>query len=222
MPSRWYPPREDVVTFRVRVDLEGANPPIWRRLELASDLHLDALYVILQITFEWENGHLHEFMIGDSRYDRLAERFGNELMQDDLMLGGDEPNVSEKDVRLDEVLAAKGDKLFYISDFGDNWEHKFVLESIQPRPQAAPVALCTGGKRAAPPDDCGGIWGYEWRIDVARNPKHPDHDEAVERYEYYYPNRDFDPAVFDQAEINAALQAAAKSGFSFDSLHLGF
>lgn len=73
MPSRRHPPREDVVTFRVRVDLEGANPPIWRRLELASDLHLDALYVILQITFEWENGHLHEFMIGDSRFDRLAD-----------------------------------------------------------------------------------------------------------------------------------------------------
>ncbi len=220
MPSRRHPPREDVVTFRVRVDLEGAKPPISRRLELASNVRLDVLHVILQIAFEWQNGHLHEFMLGDSRYDRMAERFGNEMMEDDL-LGDSEPNVSEKDVRLDEVLAREGDKLFYIYDFGDNWEHKIVLESIQPRKKDAPVALCTGGKRAAPPDDCGGVWGYEWMIDVARDPNDPDHDEAAEQYEYHYPNQDFDPAVFDRAGINAGLRSAWEGGFSFTSLHLG-
>jgi GAF domain len=43
-PSRRRPRRSEAVMYRVRVDLDGTRPPLWRRLELASDLFLDQVH----------------------------------------------------------------------------------------------------------------------------------------------------------------------------------
>src|SRR5260370_40739257 len=63
------PRRGDVVTYRVRIDLEGTGPTLWRRLELASDLFLDQLHDIIQVPFGWTDSHLH-------RFDSGADPFG--------------------------------------------------------------------------------------------------------------------------------------------------
>ena len=47
--------------FRVRVDLRHAAPPIWRRLELRSDLTLDVVHRVLQAAFGWTDSHLWRF-----------------------------------------------------------------------------------------------------------------------------------------------------------------
>jgi hypothetical protein len=49
----------------------------------------------------------------------------------------------------------------YVYDFGDNWEHRIQLEKILPREKNINYPICIKGKRACPPEDCGGIWGYE-------------------------------------------------------------
>lgn len=40
-PSRRRPRRLDGVAYRVRIDLKGTKPPLWRRLQVTSDLFLD-------------------------------------------------------------------------------------------------------------------------------------------------------------------------------------
>ena len=45
----------------------------------------------------------------------------------------------------------------YVYDFGDNWEHKIQLEKILPREKDIKYPICIKGKRACPPEDCGGI-----------------------------------------------------------------
>lgn len=149
------PRREQEVTLRVRVDLVGAKPPIWRRLELSSSLYLDELHEVLQEAFDWDDTHLHQFAVG-STFDPGVEGY---LCPFDEEEG--EPGVPTREVRLDELLVEPGDRLDYVYDFGDGWEHVLKLEAVLERGPDAPWARCTGGRREAPPEDSGGLWGYE-------------------------------------------------------------
>ncbi|MFZ5870273.1 MAG: plasmid pRiA4b ORF-3 family protein [Actinomycetota bacterium] len=200
-PSRLRSPRSDVVTYRVRVDLAGAKPAIWRRLEIASDMHLEALHEVLQAAMGWSDSHLHGFSSGGVLYDRNAERY---LTDFDVEEGEIGPH--ERDVRLDQVLQEVGDRLHYEYDFGDSWTHVLRLEAIEPRTDDAPPAVCTGGRRRCPPEDVGGIWTYNDLV-AALEGRDPEDEVDLETYLEWLPD-DFDPAAFSVEEVNAALQVA--------------
>ncbi|THJ07471.1 plasmid pRiA4b ORF-3 family protein, partial [Nocardioides sp.] len=51
-PHLRHPKRDEPVIFRVRVDLNDAHPPIWRRLDLRSDLTLAAVHQVLQTAYD--------------------------------------------------------------------------------------------------------------------------------------------------------------------------
>lgn len=131
--------------YRVRIDLKGAKPPIWRRIELSADISLGEMHDVIQTAFDWTDSHLHVF---ETEYGP----FGN---------GGSElEHRNPATVTLEQLLEFEGDKLEYMYDFGDAWEHVIKLERVlEPKPGQAPTR--TTGRRAAPPDDSGGIWGYE-------------------------------------------------------------
>ncbi len=202
-PSRRRPRRADVVTYRVRVDLNGTKPPLWRRLELASDLFLDQVHEIMQIAFGWTDSHLHQFGSGPGHYGPETEHYLCPFQVEE----GD-PGVPEEDVRLDEVLAEPGDRLFYDYDFGDGWQHTIRLEAILPRSSPAPRAACITGRRDGPPEDCGGAGAYEL-ICAASDPGHPDHAGAVDEFACFYGD-DMEPdslraTPFDIDEVNDML-----------------
>lgn len=202
-PSRRRPRRDDVVTYQVRVDLIGTKPPLWRRLELASDMFLNELHDVIQTAFGWTDSHLHEFASGKDYYHVMAEHYLCPFQADE-----GETGVPEQDVRLDEVLAKPGNKLFYLYDFGDDWMHVIKLEAVQPRDDSAPKAVCTDGRRPGPSEDCGGVHGYEL-ISAALDPAHPEHAEAVADYARMYGDDvdpgDYAPIPFDPEEVNEAL-----------------
>jgi hypothetical protein len=195
--------RKKAVTYQVRVDLMGTKPPVWRRLELDSDLYLNELHDILQIAFGWTDSHLHEFASGKDFYHHSSEHYLCPFQVDE-----GEPGVPEEDVRLDEVLAKSGDKLLYLYDFGDDWMHVIKLEAERPLDDSSPIAVCTGGRRPAPGEDCGGVHGFEL-IAAALDPGHPDHANAVAEHARRY-GEEIDPAYhaptpFDLERINEAL-----------------
>jgi hypothetical protein len=192
-PSRRRPRRPDVVTYRVRVDLKGTKPPLWRRLELSSDLLLDEVHQVIQDAFGWTDSHLHQFGSGPDLYSPETELY-----------------LCPYQVVLDEVLVDVGDKLFYNYDFGDDWQHVIKLEAVSIRPDPAPRAVCTDGRRDGPAEDCGGVYAYEL-ITAATDPVNPDHTDAVAEFEHVFGD-DIDPGAigttrFDIGEINAALAA---------------
>lgn len=150
--SRRRPRRSEPVTLQVRVSLDGTG--VWRRLEIASDVPLDELHVVVQLVMGWEGVHLHQFVDG-APFDRDSERF---LTPEDVAEG--ERGTLETDVQLGELLHDVGDTLAYVYDFGDGWEHTLLLEAVHPRPDDAPRVRCTAGERACPPEDCGGVPGY--------------------------------------------------------------
>lgn len=202
-PSRRRQRRGDVVTYRVRIDLDRTKPPLWRRLEMASDLFLDQVHEIIQAAFGWTDSHLHQFGSGPGHYDPQTEHYLCPFQAED-----GETGIPEEDVRLDEVLADVGDKLFYDYDFGDDWRHTIKLEAVLPRRTSGPRAVCVAGRRDGPPEDCGGIYAYEL-ICAATDPGNPDHTDAVAELSRLFGDAVdqgyIDTTPFDIDEINDRL-----------------
>src|SRR5437867_3770994 len=134
---------------QLRVTLRDVHPPVWRRIQVRSDITLAQLHRVLQEVMGWEDSHLHEFAAGGRCYGVPdTEEFG------------DKPE-SEARVRLGQVARRRGARLLYLYDFGDSWEHDIVVEDILPTDAAAHYPVCLEGRRATPPEDCGGLGGYE-------------------------------------------------------------
>ena len=116
--------------MRVRLDLKGAKPPIWRRIDMRSDLTLDNVHQVIQASFEWMDYHLYRFSIGGDPFDWKSECFVGPGDDDDST----ERIVTSDEVRLDETLAKPGDVLHYVYDYGDCWDIRILLEEILPDP----------------------------------------------------------------------------------------
>jgi len=171
--GRRYARRDVPVRLRLRAGLGGAFPPVWRRLDVASDLGLVDLHEVLQAVFGWEDRHLHRFTTGPDQDPR-----GVFVGTAELATALDDVDPAPTwDVRLDELLAEPGDRLHYRYDYGDDWH--VVLEVEDATGDAVPVGRVDllEGAGAAPPEDCGGIGGHRMLV-AATDPDHPDHARA--------------------------------------------
>ncbi len=182
--------------YQIKISLVGAKPPIWRRFLVPGDMRLAALHDVLQAVMGWENEHLHMFVSAELDYgardDEFDDGFGSETRD-------------ESEYALSQLLEKPKDSLIYAYDFGDGWRHKLVVEKILADDGSIPLPRCTGGKRACPPEDCGGVWGYMDLIEAIADPDHPSHQEMVEWY-----GDEIDPEHFDVDEINAGLAAYSR------------
>jgi hypothetical protein len=129
---------------QLKVTLQNIEPPVWRRVLVDADSTLDHVHEVIQAAFGWWNYHLHEFEIDGTRY-------GVPDPDDDW----GPPTVDERRIRLDTVVTA-GSTFDYLYDFGDDWGHRVTVEKILPAEAGTTVPACIGGRRACPPEDCGG------------------------------------------------------------------
>jgi hypothetical protein len=176
------------VMYQLKVTLAGSKPAIWRRLLVPGSVSLERLHGILLVAMGWHGGHLHQFEASDGR------RYGMVEMDPEFDV------ADESRARLNGVLRHVKDTMTWEYDFGDGWEHKIVVEKIVAAPAGEAGAICIDGKRACPPDDCGGIWGYADLLEAIGDPEHPEHDEMIE-----WLDEDFDPEHFDIESVNARL-----------------
>lgn len=198
LPSYAEPP-DDVRRYRVRVDLDDAEPPIWRRLDLRGDLRLDQVHDVLQHALGWTDSHLNAFRVStDPQVDAFVTAFGLEEGDDGIL---------ETDIRLDQVVAQPGDRLYYEYDFGDSWDHTLQVEDVLPLDPAAPAATVLDGARACPPENCGGMGGYDELLAAMADPDAAD-DWTRERLDWM--PKDFDAEEFDLAAHDAAVRDALR------------
>jgi hypothetical protein len=175
--------------YQIKVGLRGARPPIWRRLEVPADIDLGMLHEIIQIAFHWAGDHLHAF---ETPYGE----FGTTDVDLDFQ--------PEESVTLEQVAPGAQSKICYTYDFGDDWKHDILVEKVLAQDEAVSYPRCTGGRRAAPPDDCGGIWGYAHLQEVLAQPGHPEHENMLDWLGLDAADG-FDPDSFDAAEVTKAL-----------------
>ena len=177
--------------YQLKVTLKHSKPPIWRRIEVPGSTRLDRLHLILQAAMGWWNAHLHQYIVDEIYY--------GEPHPDYDMWGAEIRD--ETNYRLNQIAPGEKSKFVYEYDFGDSWEHVILVEKIFPPEKGVHYPRCIKGKRACPPEDVGGVWGYEYFVEAIKDPNHPERDDLLE-----WIGDDFDPEAFDLDELNDTLQ----------------
>ncbi|WP_285507347.1 plasmid pRiA4b ORF-3 family protein [Actinokineospora sp. NBRC 105648] len=175
--------------YQLKIGLSGAKPPIWRRLEVPADTTLAGLHQVIQRSFDWDDSHLHEFETPFGEFGVPEQGLGH---------------PATTSVTLEQVAPGAGARFGYRYDFGDSWAHDILVEKVLDRRPDVAYPRCTGGRRAAPPEDCGGLWGYAGLVETLADPAHEDHAELL-RWLGIADAAEFDPARFSAAEVTEAL-----------------
>lgn len=174
-----------------KVTLKDIRPPIWRRIQVPDDYTFWDLHVAIQDAMGWLDYHLHVFYIVNPKTG-FKEEIG---IPDDDFSWDDDKIHAGWERRISRYFTAENNKALYTYDFGDDWRHEVKLEKILPRDKQAKYPLCLAGKRACPPEDCGGVWGYADLLEVLADPEHEEYEATVE-----WAGEDFDPEKFEIAE----------------------
>jgi hypothetical protein len=174
------------LVYQIKVTLAGIEPPIWRRIQVPGDVTLAGLHDILQAVMGWWDYHLHQFTV-------RTEIYGVPHLDDWTEV------KDEREVRLSQI-AHEESQFVYEYDFGDGWAHLLEVEKVLEAQPGQRYPVCLEGERATPPEDVGGIWGYELYLEAMQDPDHPEHEEYLEW------RGEFDPDAFDLKDVNRALR----------------
>ncbi|HUU13151.1 MAG TPA: plasmid pRiA4b ORF-3 family protein [Terriglobia bacterium] len=172
-------PRRPKTVYQVKVELMESGPPIWRRLLVPGEATLASFHEILQVAMGWTNSHLHQFEIHGCDYS--DPEFELEDAED------------EGEYTLSQIAPQVPDRFIYMYDFGDGWKHVVRVEKILPVVEGQRYPACVGGAMACPPEDCGGIGGYENFLEAIRDPAHEEHDSMLEWIGGAFDPQDFNP-----------------------------
>ena len=178
----------------LKITLRHIRPPVWRRVRVTSDVTLAVLHRVIQEAIGWDDAHLHEFEVGQRRYGEPS---------DDDWPGG--RTLSESGLKLGALVDQNVKRFGYLYDFGDGWEHTVAIEKVVPIDPARQYPSLIAGRRACPPEDCGGVPGYYRLLEVLADPRDEEHAELSE-----WVGGEFDAQRFDAEAVNARLAAIAR------------
>jgi hypothetical protein len=190
--------------YQLKITLDDTRPPVWRRILLPANATFRDLHETIQLSFGWSDYHLHDFQVGRSGVPRLHSI--TDLSAEDIEPWWDDDKKSdERRVKVCDFFREAGDRCRYWYDFGDDWWHSIVLEKILPAIQGIEYPVCIKGKRACPPEDCGGPWGYAELCEILTQPSHPEHQDKLD-WLGLNDASEFDPEDFDINTINELLR----------------
>ena len=191
--------------LQLRISLVGIVPPIWRRIQIPSTYSFWDLHVAIQDAMGWLDSHLHAFRFPDLREGTLVQ-----IGIPDDEYGSGQGTLPGWEIHVEDYLHEVSPVAVYEYDFGDGWIHVVQLEArlAARREQSYPV--CLAGERKCPPEDCGGIPGYELLLEAIADPDHPEHDSLLHWVGGNYDVEEFQASdvAFDdpQARRNDAFQ----------------
>jgi hypothetical protein len=188
---------------RIRITLDDIKPAIWRRVELPVSNSLKTLHLAIQAVMLFENYHLFRFDIGEASY---GIRFDDDYM--------DPPTRDAANLRLAKLIERGVTTFTYTYDFGDDWRHSIVIEEVLPADPATDYPRFVDGARRAPPEDVGGLPGFEAFLDTMAKPRHPERKSVLQWY-----GRPFDPEDISPDEIQARMAMLAKRRASGKAAH---
>lgn len=179
--------------YQFKITLMDIKPPIWRRIQVPENYTFWDLHVAIQDAMGWTDTHLHGFNLKHpSGVGEAMVGIPDDEYPDDTMPGW---KLKIKDWFPKEITSA-----IYEYDFGDGWEHKIEFEKMLLRENFVAYPVCVGGKRACPPEDCGGTYGYERLLETLADPKNEEHKDMLE-WLGLERGDDLDPEEFSCEEV---------------------
>src|SRR5664280_4424 len=133
--------------YQLRVVVRGVSPLIWRRLLVPADTTIAGLHAVLQTAFGWTGTHLHRFVVQGREYGTGY-------------VGGPSFDADPRRVRLGDPGLRPTEGFTYHYDFTAGWCLDLRVEQILAAEPARPWPVCTGGRRAGPPEGCGGVQAF--------------------------------------------------------------
>lgn len=191
------PTDKDKAVFQFKITLNDSSPRVWRRISVPRTYSFFDLHTAIQSAMGWLDSHLHGFRIaqkGTARpvFIQFPHPEDDEWDRQELL--------DERKEKITDYFGKSIKQCVYEYDFGDGWEHTVLLEQEFPAEPDTRYPQCIGGKNACPPDDCGGLGGYDRLQEILKNPKHPEHKEILE-WLGIEDLSEFDPTYFDASEI---------------------
>lgn len=179
----------------LRISLEDIDPPIWRTVIFPRNATLHELHRAIQVLFDWYDYHLYQFEIDDRRFEEPDEEAEGE---------------DSTKARLSKLITEPGQVFHYLYDFGDHWTHRIEVEETAVKADPGWIPWLIDGARRGPPEDCGGVDGYQRLIEAAKAPTESlDEDD---RDFLRWAGDDFDPEQFSVSQARHALLLAAAYG----------
>jgi len=179
--------KDSAFVLQFRVELLGIEPPIWRRIQVPEDYTFWDLHVAIQDSMGWFDSHLHAF--------RVVGIAGDIGVRDEDEIGPSETRPGWK-IPIRETFNDGSPLAAYEYDFGDSWVHEVRFEGYFPTEKDIKYPRCLDGARHCPPEDCGGVGGYENFLRVIADSKDPEHASMLE-----WVGGSFDPGEFDPAKV---------------------
>lgn len=176
--------------YQFNIKLDGSKPKIWRRVQVPENYTFEKLHAAIQCSMGWENIHLHQFTI-KCEANNNATRISKQFDDDDI---DDEYFTDESTAKICDYFSMINNKSKYVYDFGDGWVHSVLLERIIPADAGTMYPVCIAGKRACPPEDCGGIWGFSGILEMLEDPSNPEYAEGAQYGQ-------FDPEYFKSSDV---------------------
>jgi hypothetical protein len=154
-PSKPEPPDPSpaLEILQFKIWLLGISPMIWRRVQVPASMTLRESHGVIQVVMGWEGIHLFQFML-------RAKRFGS------LELAAQSP-----DIPLSELRLRSGLRFGYEYDLNGPWKHEVRLESRHEADPGRGYPICLDGDGPCPPEDCGGVPGFQARREAWTAPE---------------------------------------------------
>lgn len=178
--------------MQFKVTLDGIKPPIWRRIQVPCDYFFWDLHVAIQDAMGWLDCHLHQFTVQDPLF--LNSLTIGIPVEDDF--DGLPVVIPGWEIPIAAFFTLVNRKARYEYDFGDSWHHSVVLEKVLPLEKGVKLPICLGGRRACPPEDCGGVTGYHELLEILTDPDREEYSEISE-----WVGGSFDAKRFDRGAV---------------------
>lgn len=184
--------KQIVSVYQLKAVLKDSRPPIWRRILVPAAITFSQLHKVFQVVMDWENYHLHQFVVGETIVGS-RDLFFDEAGKADIL--------NETRTHLEQLFPEPPANFTYEYDFGDDWELMVTIEKRMDPDPTIPYPLCLEGRMASPPEDVGGVWGYYDMLHILGDRKHPDWRSVSDCL-----GGEFDPKRFDKETVNAQLR----------------
>lgn len=191
--------------YQFKITLTDIYPEIWRTIQVPEDYNFWDLHVAIQDAMGWLDCHLHTFYFVEKNTRNITRI---EMPDEDA----ENDSLIDWEVPIKQFFTKVGVIGGYDYDFGDGWIHQVALEAILPRDNTQNYPICIAGERACPPEDCGGIPGFEEILATLAHGKASEKKEINQwlknHAKNYYPfNPDeFNPSMvkFNDSEVRWA------------------